>query len=95
MTGVSPDLAQMWKAGQSQRRCGGDEPSPGADVPGLSAVRVQVESLTDIEVATRLLQTTQVRRTNSTLCHTARACLRACARACLPACLRACLPACA
>ena len=34
---------------------------------GLSAVRVQVESLTDIEVATRLLQTTQVRRTNSTL----------------------------
>ena len=68
MTGVSPVLAQMWE-GQASPSADVAEtnPSPGADVAGLSPVLVQVESLTDIEVATRLLQTTQVRRTNSTL----------------------------
>ena len=54
--GVSPVPAQMWLGvspvvtqlrapraqAQSRRRCGGGEPSPGADVAGVSPVQVQM-----------------------------------------------------
>ena len=40
---VSPVAAQMWQGrAQSQRRCSRDEPSPGADVAGVSPVPAQM-----------------------------------------------------